>query len=90
MFLNLMCLAIPARVLEFVDDSTIIADFSRGVKREVSIALLGEDLSVGDWVLIHTGYAVAIMEPEEAEETLALWEELWRIEEESGKNQLNS
>ena len=78
-----MCLAIPARVLEFLDDNMIIADFSRGVKREVSTALLGEELEVGDWVLIHTGYAVAIMEPEEAEETMALWEEIWAAEEAS-------
>jgi hydrogenase expression/formation protein HypC len=85
-----MCLAIPARVLEFVDETTIIADFSRGVKREVSTALLGEELSVGDWILIHTGYAVAIMEPEEAEETLALFEELWRAEEEKGKKSSTS
>ena len=84
-----MCLAIPARVLEFVDDNMIIADFSRGVKREVSTALLGEELTIGDWVLIHTGYAVAIMEPKEAEETMALWEEIWAAEEESRKEILN-
>ena len=83
MFHYTMCLAIPARVLEFLDDNMIIADFSRGVKREVSTALLGEELEVGDWVLIHTGYAVAIMEPEEAEETMALWEEIWAAEEAS-------
>ena len=82
-----MCLAIPAQVQEFLEDNMIIADFGRGVKREVSIALLGEELDIGDWVLIHTGYAVSKMSPEEAMETLALWEELWKSEE-SGKNTL--
>lgn len=76
-----MCLAIPAQVLKFIDDNLIIADFSRGVQREVSTALLGEDLNVGDWVIIHTGYAVSKMEPEDAKETLALWEEIWAHEE---------
>ncbi len=76
-----MCLAIPAQVLKFIDDNLIIADFSRGVQREVSTALLGEDLNIGDWVIIHTGYAVSKMEPEDAKETLALWEEIWKHEE---------
>ncbi|MHA1976756.1 MAG: HypC/HybG/HupF family hydrogenase formation chaperone [Candidatus Hodarchaeales archaeon] len=77
-----MCLAIPAQVQEFLDDQMILANFGRGVKREVSIALLGEELNVGDWILIHTGYAVSIMSPEEAKETLALWEEIWASEKE--------
>ncbi|MCK5614315.1 HypC/HybG/HupF family hydrogenase formation chaperone, partial [Candidatus Pacearchaeota archaeon] len=38
-------------------------------------------ITVGDWILIHTGYAVAKMEPEEAKETLAMWEEIWKLEE---------
>ncbi len=78
-----MCLAIPAQVEEFLEDQMILADFGRGVKREVSIALLGEELNKGDWILIHTGYAVSIMSPEEAHDTLALWEELWKSEEEN-------
>jgi hydrogenase expression/formation protein HypC len=80
-----MCLAIPAQVQEFLEDNLVVADFGRGVKREVSIALLGEELEKGDWILIHTGYAVSKMSPEEAQETLALWEELWRMEEEKNK-----
>ncbi|MHA1940561.1 MAG: HypC/HybG/HupF family hydrogenase formation chaperone [Candidatus Hodarchaeales archaeon] len=75
-----MCLAIPAQVQEFLEDNMILADFGRGVKREISIALLGEELEIGDWVLIHTGYAVSIMDPEEARETLQMWEEIWRLE----------
>jgi hydrogenase expression/formation protein HypC len=81
-----MCLAIPAQVQEFLDEQMIIADFGRGVKREVSIALLGEKLEIGDWILIHTGYAVSIMSPEEAKETLELWEELWESKEKEKGN----
>jgi hydrogenase expression/formation protein HypC len=81
-----MCLAIPAQVKEFIDATTIIADFGKGVTREVSTALMPEELEIGDWILIHTGYAVSKMEPEEAQETLALWEEIWRLEEEEKKS----
>lgn len=77
-----MCLAIPAQVKKFIDDNIIIADFGKGVSREVSTALMPEEIKVGDWILIHTGYAVAKMEPEEAKETLAMWEEIWKLEEE--------
>ncbi|MFX0013065.1 MAG: HypC/HybG/HupF family hydrogenase formation chaperone [Promethearchaeota archaeon] len=76
-----MCLAIPAQVKKFIDNNLIIADFGKGVYREVSIALMPEKISVGDWILIHTGYAVSKMEPEEAKETLAMWEEIWKLEE---------
>ncbi len=77
-----MCLAIPAQVKKFIDDNFIVADFGKGVSREVSIALMPEEVKVGDWILIHTGYAVSKMEPEEAKETLEMWEEIWRLEEE--------
>ncbi|MHA2225897.1 MAG: HypC/HybG/HupF family hydrogenase formation chaperone [Candidatus Hodarchaeales archaeon] len=75
-----MCLAIPAQVKNFINDKLLLADFGKGVYREVSIALMSEKLEVGDWILIHTGYVVSKMEPEEAQETLALWEELWEFE----------
>ncbi|MFX0210523.1 MAG: HypC/HybG/HupF family hydrogenase formation chaperone [Candidatus Hodarchaeota archaeon] len=76
-----MCLAIPAQVKKYIDDNLVIADFGKGVRREVSIALIPEKINVGDWILIHTGYAVSRMEPEEAKETLAMWEEIWKLEE---------
>ncbi len=76
-----MCLAIPAQVKKFIDDNLVIADFGKGISREVSVALMPEKITVGDWILIHTGYAVSKMEPEEAKETLAMWEEIWKLEE---------
>jgi len=78
-----MCLAIPAQVVNFINKTMILADFGRGVKREVSIALLPDEVKEGDWILIHTGYAVSKIEPQEAKEILMLWEEIWASEEES-------
>ncbi|NHJ01070.1 MAG: HypC/HybG/HupF family hydrogenase formation chaperone [Candidatus Heimdallarchaeota archaeon] len=78
-----MCLAIPAQVVKKLEDNLVLADFGRGVRREVSVSLIQEKLTEGDWILIHTGYAVSKMEPEDARETLALWEEIWANEEDS-------
>jgi hydrogenase expression/formation protein HypC len=85
-----MCLAIPAQVLEFLEDNLVIADFGHGVKREVSIALFTEKLSIGDWILIHTGYVLSKIDPKEAKEILTLWEEIWRLEDESGHTSSSS
>jgi len=68
-----MCLAIPAQVVS-VKDNTAIVDFG-GVKRSVSIALL-EKLEPGDYVIVHTGYAIQKMDRKEAEESLELWREV--------------
>lgn len=70
-----MCLAIPVKVVEIVGaGDTAIVDLS-GVKKEISLALLS-DVSVGDYVILHVGYALTKLDPEEAERTLALFAEL--------------
>jgi hydrogenase expression/formation protein HypC len=73
-----MCLGIPGQVIELVDRDAGLAkvDIS-GVRREVSVALVDEPaapLEVGDWVLIHVGFALARIDEEDARETLALLE----------------
>lgn len=68
-----MCLAIPAQVIS-VEGNTAFVDFG-GVKRSVSIALL-ENLKPGDYVIVHTGYAIQKMDQKEAEESLELWREV--------------
>ena len=68
-----MCLAIPAQVVEMVDDEHAVVDMS-GVRKLISIALLDE-LAVGDYVIVHVGYALSRLEPEEAAETLRLFSE---------------
>ncbi len=69
-----MCLAIPVRVEEIIGAETAIADIG-GVRKEINIALIS-DLAVGDYVIMHVGYALNKIDPEEAERTLALFAEL--------------
>lgn len=66
-----MCLAIPARVVEVMDGDRAVVDMD-GVRKEVSLALLDE-VGAGDYVIVHVGFALNRLSPEEAEETLALF-----------------
>ena len=69
-----MCLALPAKVVA-IDEITDMATVALGeVKKEVSLALV-EDVDVDDFVLIHVGYALNKVSPEEAEKTLRLFAE---------------
>jgi hydrogenase expression/formation protein HypC len=68
-----MCLAIPARVVELQDNDIAIVDLG-GVRKDVSLALV-EDVAVGDYVIVHVGYALTRLDPEEAEKTLAVMAE---------------
>ena len=65
-----MCLAIPVRVVEILPDEMAKVSLD-GVIKTVSTALV-EDLAVGDYVVLHVGYALAKIDPEEAERTLEL------------------
>ncbi|MEN8259739.1 MAG: HypC/HybG/HupF family hydrogenase formation chaperone [Pseudomonadota bacterium] len=74
-----MCLAIPARVVS-VDVATGMAKVALGeVRQDISLALV-EDVSIGDYVLIHVGYALNKISEEEALKTLALFEEAGILE----------
>jgi len=68
-----MCLAIPIRVEVLLPEQMARVTLS-GVSKVISIALV-EDVRVGDYVLLHVGYALARLDPEEAELTLALMRE---------------
>ena len=65
-----MCLAIPAQVIELVDIEHAMVDMG-GVRKTISTALV-DDLQVGDYVIVHVGYALNRLDPEEAAETLRL------------------
>jgi hydrogenase expression/formation protein HypC len=73
-----MCLAVPVKIVSIDGDEaeTEIA----GVRRRVSIALTPE-AKVGDYVLLHTGYAIGVIDEAEAEETLKLLEEIASLSE---------
>lgn len=69
-----MCLALPARVVELLPNLRAVVDLG-GVRKEVSIDLV-DDAQVDDYVIIHVGYAIGKIDPEEAQRTLALFAEL--------------
>lgn len=68
-----MCLGIPAQVVEIADPVGHLAKVDvNGIKRTVSVRLLaGTGLEVGDWVLVHVGFALAKIDQREADLTLA-------------------
>ncbi|NBC13609.1 MAG: HypC/HybG/HupF family hydrogenase formation chaperone [Gammaproteobacteria bacterium] len=66
-----MCLAIPAQILELNEGTDQAVVSLGGVKKPISLALV-DDAAVGDYVLVHVGYALNKVSPEEAARTLAL------------------
>jgi len=69
-----MCLAIPAQVEELLDDDMARVNLG-GVSKAVSLALV-DGVAVGDYVIVHVGYALNRIDPAEAERTLALFAEM--------------
>ncbi|MDD2844864.1 MAG: HypC/HybG/HupF family hydrogenase formation chaperone [Rhodoferax sp.] len=72
-----MCLALPVKVIEVGRGPTGdmgLVDLG-GVKKEISLALL-DDVRVGDYVILHAGFALSRLDPEEAERTLALFADM--------------
>jgi hydrogenase expression/formation protein HypC len=66
-----MCLAIPARVIEVLDNDQVRIELG-GVHKAISTALV-ENVAVGDYLIVHVGYAIGKLDPQEAEETLAVF-----------------
>ncbi len=82
-----MCLGIPGRIVSITDESRKLAMVDvGGVKREVNIACILEDRAfedcIGDWVLIHVGFAMSRINEEEAAETLRVLQELGEVQKE--------
>jgi hydrogenase expression/formation protein HypC len=71
-----MCLAIPGKIIEILDDANRIAKVEvGGVRRNVNMALLDE-ARIGDYVLVHVGFALSKIDEQEAAATLRLLEEM--------------
>lgn len=68
-----MCLALPALVVERRDCDEALVELG-GVRKSVSLALV-PDAAVGDYVVVHVGFAIGLLDPEEAARTLALFAE---------------
>jgi hydrogenase expression/formation protein HypC len=79
-----MCLAIPGKIVEIVDEENSLAKVDvGGVRRNVNIGMLDKETTrVGDYVLIHVGFAMSKVDEVEAEETLRLLKELGQYQEE--------
>jgi hydrogenase expression/formation protein HypC len=75
-----MCLAVPAQVVDITDETGRLARVDiAGVRRNVNIGLLDGDsggVGVGDWVLVHVGFAISRIDENEARETRRLLEQM--------------
>lgn len=69
-----MCLAIPVRVVELLGADAALVDVG-GVRKAISLALV-DDVGVGDYVILHVGYALQKLDQDEAAKTLALFAEM--------------
>jgi hydrogenase expression/formation protein HypC len=69
-----MCLALPARVVQRLDGEQAVVELG-GVKKTVSLALVPE-AQPGDYVIVHVGHAIGLVDAQEAERTLALFAEM--------------
>ncbi|MBC8209769.1 MAG: HypC/HybG/HupF family hydrogenase formation chaperone [Gammaproteobacteria bacterium] len=83
-----MCLGIPGQIIELTDADKLMArvDIS-GIQRQVNIACIVSEQHpaadcVGDWVLVHVGFAMSIIDAEEAHKTLQILAELGEVQEE--------
>lgn len=67
-----MCLAVPGKIVSISDELAVV-DFG-GVQRQTNVSLV--EAKVGDYVIVHAGFAIQIVDEEDAKETIKLWEEL--------------
>jgi len=75
-----MCVGVPMQVIRIEGDQAL-AEID-GVKREASLMLLNQEVAVGDYVIVHAGFAISKLDEEEALETLALMREVFAPESE--------
>ena len=76
-----MCLAIPCKVCELKTADAAIVEVG-GIRKEISLSLVN-GVQVGDYVIVHVGYALTRLDPEEAEKTLQAFAELGEITDEN-------
>ena len=76
-----MCLAIPCKIVELKADDAAIVEVG-GIRKEISLSLV-DDVVVGDYVIVHVGYALTRLDPDEAEKTLQAFIELGEMTEEN-------
>ncbi|GAB1535722.1 HypC/HybG/HupF family hydrogenase formation chaperone [Geovibrio sp. ADMFC3] len=78
-----MCLGFPGKLIE-MDDFKAVVDID-GTTREVSLMMLPDEVVVGDYVMVHAGFAIAKMDPDEAQKTLEALREFADLLDEEGQ-----
>lgn len=71
-----MCLAIPAKVVQKLDNDRAVVEVG-GVRNDISLMLV-DGVEVGDYVIVHVGFAITRLDVDEAEKSLALFDEIAR------------
>jgi hydrogenase expression/formation protein HypC len=87
-----MCLGIPGRIVEIRDDSGLrmgTIDFG-GVRRDVCLAYLGDDVEIGDYAIVHVGFAISKVDEEEAQRTFEMLKEMGELEDLEWTGEANS
>jgi hydrogenase expression/formation protein HypC len=75
-----VCLAIPGKIVEFDENKEhATVDYGDGTKRKANVTLV--DVKIGDYVLVHAGFAIEVLNEKEAQETLNLFREMLSSEE---------
>jgi hydrogenase expression/formation protein HypC len=69
-----MCLAIPVQIIQCLDNQRALVTMG-GIEKEVNTSLL-EHVAIGDYVILHVGYALTKLDEQEAQKTLALFEQM--------------
>ena len=73
-----MCLAIPSKIIEIRDSSATIDVY--GAQRDISLLLIEDTVDIGDYVLVHAGFAIQKLQHDEAQETLKLFDQFFGLE----------
>lgn len=73
-----MCVGVPMQVVS-IDNGNAITEID-GVRREASLMLLADEVKVGDFVIVHAGFAISRLDEEDARETLAMMREVFSVE----------
>lgn len=75
-----MCLAIPGKIVNIdTETQSAIVDYGGGTKQKANVSLV--EVKIGDYVLVHAGFAIQVLDEKEAKETLALFREMLSLQE---------
>ncbi len=82
-----MCLSIPSKIVVIDEDNMATVD-TMGIKRQVSLDLMLDEVDIGDYILIHVGFAMSKIDEEEALQSLELYQEMLEAMEEEERRQV--